>query len=285
MNPQTSDQILEDDARAGEADSSLGEQLRRAREARGISLRDISELTRITMRHLEAIEQDDYKYLPGGIFNRSFIKAYARHVKFNEHRALELYAVAAREHGEAMDDPLTTPQRSRIYTEIDASRTPLMTFLLSAAIIALLILIVYAGLHWYRRTENPTQAGVTTTTTTAPAAASNATPNNQPTAPTASQQTAATMNATDFQIQVKAKDKSFWLTTLQDDEKKKKGRQLFPDKPEDFAPASSLDLMFDKPAAQFLEVSINGRPARLPEDAASAGKWKITKDNYKQFLP
>ena len=83
---------------------------------------------------------------------------------------------------------------------------------------------------------------------------------------------------------MRAKGKPFWLTTLQDDDKKKKGRMLLPDKPEDFSPQDSLDIMFDKPSAEFLEVSINGRPARLPDDAASTGQWKITKDNYRQFI-
>ena len=91
-------------------------------------------------------------------------------------------------------------------------------------------------------------------------------------------------SAQGLQIHVSAKGKPFWLTTVQDDDKKKKGRMLVPDKPEDFAPQDSLDIMFDKPAAEFLEVSINGRPARLPDDAVSAGQWKITKDNYRQFI-
>jgi len=59
---------------------------------------------------------------------------------------------------------------------------------------------------------------------------------------------------------------------------------LFPDKPEEFTPQDSLTVMFDRPAADLLDVTINGRPARLPDDAASAGQWKITKDNYRQFV-
>ena len=96
--------------------------------------------------------------------------------------------------------------------------------------------------------------------------------------------TAPPTSAQGLQIQVRAKGKPFWLTTLQDDDKKKKGRMLLPDKPEDFSPQDSLDIMFDKPSAEFLDVSINGRPARLPDDAASTGQWKITKDNYRQFI-
>jgi cytoskeleton protein RodZ len=69
--------------------ASIGEKLRLEREAHGIALRDISEQTRISMRYLEAIESDDYGRLPGGIFNRSFIRAYAKFVGFDEQEAIE----------------------------------------------------------------------------------------------------------------------------------------------------------------------------------------------------
>ena len=63
--------------------ASFGEELRLAREARGVTLRQISDQTRISIRYLEAIEANDYKRLPGGIFNRSFIKAYAKYVGYD----------------------------------------------------------------------------------------------------------------------------------------------------------------------------------------------------------
>src|SRR3712207_9047489 len=99
----------------------------------GVSLRDVSEQTRITMRHLEAIESDDYKHLPGGIFNKSFVKAYARQIGFDERAALELYARTAREHGET-DEVATTPHRSRVYTG-EQARSPVVTAGLSSVII------------------------------------------------------------------------------------------------------------------------------------------------------
>lgn len=269
VTSKTSDQTPEGESSGGGAGGSLGQQLRRAREALGISLRDVSEQTRITMRHLEAIEADDYKHLPGGIFNKSFIKSYARHVRFDEQRALELYARTARERGEGADEVSTTPHKARVYTG-DTSRSPLVTYGLSAIIVGILILIVYAGLHYYRRTEGQ-QAEAQTTPT--PVAQQQAQPTPTP---------APVMQG--FNIKVGAKGRAFWLTTLQDDDKKKRGRMLLPDKPEEFTPQDSLNIMFDRPSAELLDVSINGRPARLPEDAASAGQWKITKDNYTQFI-
>ena len=64
--------------------ATIGEQLRLAREERGMALREISDQTRISVPQLEAIESNDYKRLPGGVFNRSFVKAYARCVGYDE---------------------------------------------------------------------------------------------------------------------------------------------------------------------------------------------------------
>src|SRR5437867_13026311 len=71
--------------------ATLGEELRHKREQRGISLAEISEATRIGTRFLKAIETDNFSILPGGIFTRSFIRAYAKHVGMNEDEAIGLY--------------------------------------------------------------------------------------------------------------------------------------------------------------------------------------------------
>jgi len=70
---------------------TLGEELRNRREQRLISLAEISEATRIGTRFLKAIETDNFGILPGGIFTRSFIRAYAKHVGMNEDDAIGLY--------------------------------------------------------------------------------------------------------------------------------------------------------------------------------------------------
>jgi len=264
VNSRTSDQTPD----GGGADGSLGQELRRAREARGVSLREISEQTRITMRHLEAIEADDYKHLPGGIFNRSFVKAYARYIHFDEQRALDLYARTARERGESTEEPPTTAQRSRVYTG-ESSRSPLVTLGLSAIMVGVLILIVYAGLHYYRRSADPAAAAQATPT---PAAAQQ---------PAAAQPTPAP-EPEGFRVQVRSK-RPFWLTSWQDEEKKR-GRFIKPDAPEEFAPAGGLNLFFDKASADALEVTVNGRPLKVPVSENKEITWTITKDNYKQYL-
>jgi cytoskeleton protein RodZ len=132
---------------------SIGEKLRLERETRGIALRDISEQTRISMRYLEAIETDDYRRLPGGIFNRSFIRAYAKFVGYDEQAAIEEYAQTLRDHGESPDDDAPKSHRSLVYTDDGNAhnRSPFKTLLLAVLILALLSLGIWAGLYFYQR--------------------------------------------------------------------------------------------------------------------------------------
>lgn len=127
----------------------IGEKLRLERETQGIALRDISEQTRISMRYLEAIETDDYRRLPGGIFNRSFIRAYAKFIGYDEDQAIEEYAQTLREHGESPDDA-SKPFRSQVYTDA-GTRSPMKTLMLAIIILALLSLAVWGGLYFYQR--------------------------------------------------------------------------------------------------------------------------------------
>src|SRR4030081_696660 len=128
---------------------SIGEKLRLARETRGIALRDISDQTRISMRYLEAIESDDYRRLPGGIFNRSFIRVCAKFVGFDEQEAIEEYNRTLLEHGESTDDPATKTYRSHVYTDDGApNRSPLMTIRLTIIILAVLSPSGWGALHF-----------------------------------------------------------------------------------------------------------------------------------------
>ena len=130
--------------------------MRLARETRGIALRDISEQTRISMRYLEAIEADDYRRLPGGIFNRSFIRAYAKFVGYDQDQAIDDYGRMMRERGEPDDESSTRPYKSLVYTDGGShNRSPARTLLLAIVILAVLSFCVWAGLHFYQRSVAP----------------------------------------------------------------------------------------------------------------------------------
>jgi cytoskeletal protein RodZ len=250
--------------------ASFGDELRLAREARGITLRHISDQTRISIRYLEAIESNDYKRLPGGIFNRSFIKAYAKQIGFDEKEAMEGYLRTAREQGE--DEVATTPYKSHVYTDA-SSRSPLMTLLLTIIILGVLSLGVYAVLHWYQRRDAantvtpqlPPPTGAQTANSAAP-------PVNAPTpiAPT-----------NQFHIEVTARGKRTYIGVQSDTSKKTAGIFLEPDAPRAFDPEQRLRVKYAPTDAQSLEVTINGRKAQVPTDK---GEMDITKEDYQRFL-
>jgi cytoskeletal protein RodZ len=76
---------------------AFGEKLRKQREQRGIALDAISNTTKINLRMLRALEEEQFDQLPGGVFNKGFVRAYARHVGLNEEEAVSDYLIALRE--------------------------------------------------------------------------------------------------------------------------------------------------------------------------------------------
>lgn len=65
---------------AAERSPDVGALLREARERRGLSLRQVAEATKISVLALDGLERNDLSHLPGGIFTRAFVRAYAREV-------------------------------------------------------------------------------------------------------------------------------------------------------------------------------------------------------------
>ena len=63
------------------------------RRNRGISLEQIAESTKINIRNLRAIEGGDFKKLPGGIYNTSYIRQYAQAIDFDESELLAYYRI------------------------------------------------------------------------------------------------------------------------------------------------------------------------------------------------
>lgn len=61
------------------------------RRNRGISLEEISAVTKISVRSLKAIECGEFKKLPGGIYNTSYIRQYAQAIDFDESELLNYY--------------------------------------------------------------------------------------------------------------------------------------------------------------------------------------------------
>jgi cytoskeletal protein RodZ len=63
--------------------TDIGTRLREARETRGLTLRDIAQTTKISMAALVAMEHNDFARLPGGVFRRAYVRAFAAEVGLN----------------------------------------------------------------------------------------------------------------------------------------------------------------------------------------------------------
>jgi cytoskeletal protein RodZ len=78
--------------------ASFGENLKRERELRGVSLRDLADATKISIRFLEALEKGRVDQLPGGLFPRAFVRQYARHLGLDAEKVVSEFLF---EHGES----------------------------------------------------------------------------------------------------------------------------------------------------------------------------------------
>lgn len=76
---------------------SFGAWLRHQREARSVSLREIADSSKISLRYLDALEQDRFDVLPAPVFARGFLREYARVVGLNPDEVVNLFLVAIEE--------------------------------------------------------------------------------------------------------------------------------------------------------------------------------------------
>ena len=112
--------------------ASFGENLQREREMRGVTLQEISAATKISVRFLQALEAEEFTKLPGGIFTRSFIRAYAKYLGLDEDRVLAEYQLVAQPRA---DVDLSRLVASNPEGRREASRGPILTLLLAVVLV------------------------------------------------------------------------------------------------------------------------------------------------------
>jgi len=85
---------------------SFGERMKREREMRAITIEQIAESTKIGSRMLHALEREDFAKLPGGIFNKGFVRAYAKYLGLDEEQAVTDFMAVYAEFQKKSDQPL-----------------------------------------------------------------------------------------------------------------------------------------------------------------------------------
>jgi cytoskeletal protein RodZ len=131
----------------------LGQRLKQARETQGVSLDAIAQQTRIGVRLLKAIEEEDFDRLPGGIFNKSFIQQYAQCLGLDEKQAVRDYLRATAASREAQNLPAPpAPKPSNPNTT--------KAFLRFALGFAAIALIAFMAWMLTPRTDTPQQSEI-----------------------------------------------------------------------------------------------------------------------------
>lgn len=93
------------------ARGTFGERLKRERELREVTLEEITSATRIGPRFLEALENEEWEKLPGGVFNRGFVRSIARYLGLDEEVLLGEYDLA---HGVSVPATSQPEQKQKI---------------------------------------------------------------------------------------------------------------------------------------------------------------------------
>ena len=264
----------------------IGSDLRQAREQRGLTLRDISERTKIRQAVLRAIESDDFQGLPGSVIMRGFLKLYAREVGLNPDEigrryTAEVEAPAVEEHAVPAHAPLSPGESTR-----RVSRVALAAIVLMAAVAA-----------WYRfgrpaaefpsvtetarQSETPPPAPAATapaapSTGTAPATPAPATP--APVAAAAG--SAATTAADGLRIELQVTEAS-WIAATADGQQAVY-RVVNAGERVEMRATKEAVLRIGVPTG--VNVSVNGRPLKPYGRPGMPTTLRITPDNYRDLL-
>lgn len=121
--------------------SDLGNLLKRARIDQGITLDQLQETTKIRKTYLEAIEEGNYKILPGNFYVRAFIKSYAEAVGLDQEEVLRLYRNVIPSANLEQVEP------TRRKTRAPSNAQKLSKFASATLMIAFPLLII--GVIWY----------------------------------------------------------------------------------------------------------------------------------------
>ena len=136
----------------------FGSKLREARERRGISLRQIANATKISVVPLEALERNDVSRLPGGIFSRAFLRAYAIEVGLDPELTIQEF-IAQFPHDSVTAGHPVAARAVEDHQAVESDRQMATTFL---RLIAVSIPIVGAVLYFTMRGPATVPAAVDT---------------------------------------------------------------------------------------------------------------------------
>ena len=256
---------------------TLGEKLRQAREDRGLTVSEVADQTRISPHYLECIENDDYHTLPGGIFNKGFVKSYAKFVGINEQEALSDYSSLASRGADPESSELKV-YRPEVLTDDRSGSSMIPTAITAVVILGIMTAGILFLVNYLRRPSEPTAV-----TSLSPANVANSEPasDTKPANPSGAPEMGT------VKIEFKAVGQPVRLIATVDGIKN--DNVVAAGNSATFEPKESLILNYNRWNAGAVQLTINGKTIATPADpingAADKGRIEFTigKDNLAQI--
>ena len=256
---------------------TLGEKLRQAREERGISISEVAEQTRISAHYLANIENDDYRILPGGIFNKGFVKSYAKYVGIDEQEALQDYmSLIASQDSTADDDPKT--YKPEVLTDDRTSGSTIPTIIFAAIILGLMAWGLITLVKYVQNNQSQTVANTNANanSNSANSAANTNAANTNAAAPVAPQ--------SEVKVEFKALSEPVSLEATVDG--KKASSTVTVAAPQTFTGQQSVRLRYYRGFGDKVEITVNGKKITPPSAPAKGNgiEFEITKTNVVEIM-
>lgn len=243
---------------------TLGEKLRAAREERGISISEVAEQTRIAPMYIECIENDNYKPLPGGIFNKGFVKSYARFVGYDEAQAVQEYGAQFASNDTTGEGDLKQ-YRPEVLTD-DRTQSTLPTIIFAGIILALMTGGVLFLVNYLQ--NQPAAPPTVATNTAANTVAGNESTTAIPTPPVGD---APTMQ--NLKVEFRAATEPISLSATTDG--KTSVNTVVPGTPQTYEPKENIKLSYSKSLSSSAQLFLNGKQITLPTVPANPRRAAI----------
>ena len=258
---------------------TLGEKLRQAREERGISISEVAEQTRISPHYIDSIENDDYRTLPGGIFNKGFVKSYAKYVGIDEQEALQDYSsLIANQSGVPSDEPKT--YKPEVLTDDRATSSMIPTIIFAVIILGLMSWGLLKLVDYIQNQPSQPAANINTASNTNTVNTNTNTANaNVPTAVT---------EVNEIKIEIKTSGEPVPLYYWLDGSGTSINKTVTSGDPLVLNPKQGLRLSYYKSFGSLVQLTVNGKQITAPSapipPKKNAIEYEINKDNVVQIL-
>ena len=221
--------------------------------------------------YLESIESDNYKPLPGGIFNKGFVKSYAKYVGLDEQEALQEYARLVAQNEETIED--THPRyRPEVLTDDARSASSIVpTVVFAAIILALMTVGILFAVNYIRnQPSRPPIVANTATNTSANVTAPEANTNSNPV-------------PDGIRVEFKALSEKVSVTSTVDGTVA--SDEILPETPKVYTAQQSVKLRYYRGFADKVQITLNGKPVAPPTPPAKGNiEFEINRENVSSIF-